>query len=183
MASDPHVSEAQQTLSDIIRGMQHAVNTAQEILQDHQFELLSRYFDDDGHPHMVHVKTPDGQVVNIPVITLIPQNTLTIKELEMDFAVRIASSELKSFHPGKEDNSQDSKNRKSSGAASDSVQRSSFNVFFSGLGKKHEEAKSEKNASASEEDTDVVRIKIQFVATEETEASARIREMLYKQIG
>lgn len=31
-----------QTISDVIRGMQHAVNTAQEVLQDHQFRLMEK---------------------------------------------------------------------------------------------------------------------------------------------
>ena len=33
-----------QTISDIIRGMQYAVNTAQDMLQRHQVEQLERYF-------------------------------------------------------------------------------------------------------------------------------------------
>lgn len=184
---DAKSNESSQTISDIIRGMQYAVNTAQETLQKHQFELLEQYFDADGKPYTRFIVLPDGRQVDIPVITLIPANMLAIDELEMDFAVRVASSFVKKYE-GKEGEQLE--------GFDTSDERSSFSVFFSGVSKSGK-AKSEKKrglfgkqkdspvesiTECFDDDTDVIRIKMKFKSIEEPEAAARIREMLYTQV-
>lgn len=106
-----------QTISDIIRGMQYAVNTAQDMLQRHQVEQMERYFNaETGEPLMRYVKMPDGKTVYVPLATLVPPGMLAIDELEMDFSVKVASTEVK-------------RNGEDAGG-----ERSSLNVFFSGTG-------------------------------------------------
>ena len=106
-------SDNAQTLSDIIRGMQYAVGQAQETLQQHQYDMLTRWFDSNtGKPHEALVALPGGKTVHVPIATLMPPGMLAIDELEMDFSVRVASSEVKPARDG----------------------RASFNVFFSGSG-------------------------------------------------
>lgn len=142
----------QQTISDIIRGMQYAVNTAQDMLQQHQLELLEKYFNPEtGEPYMRYVRLPDGRVVYVPVITLMPSAALAIDELEMDFSVRVAAAEVKHYTNGKEKSG-----------------RSSMQVYFSGT----EDA----------ENPGMVRIKMRFKREAEPESAARIREMLYSSV-
>ncbi len=165
MTGEKTTNTQTETLSDIIRGMQHAVNTAQDTLADYQFQQLAKYFDEDGKPLFVHVEVEPGKYVNVPLVTLIPHNMLAIKTLEMEFSVKIASSVVKSFQ---------SRESKETG----DTQRSSFNVFFSSR-KKQDIPKQGQESN----DNDVINIKMTFENTEMTEASARIRELLYKRIG
>jgi hypothetical protein len=72
---------AAQTFSDIIRGMQHAVNSAQEMLQDYQLRMFAKYFTEDGKPYMRQVKLKDGRLIYVPTIALLPQTLLSIEEL------------------------------------------------------------------------------------------------------
>jgi hypothetical protein len=84
-----------QTFSDIIRGMQYAVNTAQETLQNYQFRQMQQYFREDGSPYVVFVTLSDGRRMEIPQITLVPQSLLAIDELEMSFKVQVAHTDVK----------------------------------------------------------------------------------------
>jgi hypothetical protein len=85
-----------QTFSDIIRGMQHAVNTAQETLQNYQFNQMLQYFNrNDGRPYTMFVTLSDGRRIEIPQITLVPQSLLAIDELEMSFKVQVAHADVK----------------------------------------------------------------------------------------
>lgn len=163
-----------QTISDIIRGMQHAVNTAQEVLQDHQFRLMEKYFDaKTGQPLMRYIVLQDGRRVDIPLITLIPSNLLSISELEMDFSVKIASTVVKTF--------EEKIPTETGNVISEERKRASFGVFFSGLRRKNNKDATDNNAEP-ESDTDVIHIKMKFKSIEEPEAAARLREMLYNQI-
>ena len=78
---------SEQTISDIIRGMQHAVNTAEDMLTAHQLEKLTEAFNEDGTPKMRFITLPDGRKVYIPLVSLTPSSSLTISELEMEFSV------------------------------------------------------------------------------------------------
>jgi hypothetical protein len=75
--------------------MQHAVNTAQETLQNYQFQQMLRYFRQDGAPYVVFVTLSDGRRIEIPQITLVPQSLLAIDELEMSFKVQVAHTDIK----------------------------------------------------------------------------------------
>ena len=80
---------SEQTISDIIRGMQHAVNTAEDMLTAHQLEKLTEAFNEDGTPKMRFITLPDGRKVYIPLASLTPSSSLTISELEMEFSVKV----------------------------------------------------------------------------------------------
>jgi hypothetical protein len=111
---------ADQTFSDIIRGMQYAVNTAQETLQNYQFHQMQRYFREDGTPYTVFVILSDGRRVEIPQITLVPQSLLAIEELEMSFKVQVAHTDVKSGYSGEKETAE----------ALAEPDRSSFQVQF-----------------------------------------------------
>jgi len=43
-------NQSSQTLSDLIRGLQHSVNDAMEMIETTNIELLARYFTEKGVP-------------------------------------------------------------------------------------------------------------------------------------
>ena len=85
------------TLSDIMRGMQHSVNTAQEILERHHIALLEKYFTLDGEPITQRIKINEEQHIDIPLVSIVNQSSLGIEELELDFTASINDVDLKSL--------------------------------------------------------------------------------------
>lgn len=89
-----HGSE-QQTLSDVIRGMQYCVNTAAEITEQHYLSQLSEYFDEDGNPVMFTYRNHRGEIVEIPVFTLMNHNELLLNEINIKMNLPVKYSEVK----------------------------------------------------------------------------------------
>ena len=85
----------QQTLSDVIRGMQYCVNTAAEITEQHYLSQLSQYFDETGNPVMFTYRNNRGEIVEIPVFTLMNHNELLLNEINVKMSLPIKYSELK----------------------------------------------------------------------------------------
>lgn len=83
------------TFSDIIRGLQYSVNTAQQILERHHLYHFKKYFDDNGVPVMREFQLSDNRVLNVPEISLIGQHALAIDEMEIEFNARITAVETK----------------------------------------------------------------------------------------
>jgi hypothetical protein len=167
---------AGQTFSDIIRGMQHAVNAAQETLQEHQFYLMQRYFNtEDGSPHMMWITLPGGRRINVPQITLIPQSLLAIEELEMSFAVAVAHSEVKTFEKDARETIE--KKNKESAAPVDEPARSSFQVAFA------RQPPSAGENGAGPRSTDTIEVKIKFKTIPIPEGASRVQDMLNLEIG
>jgi hypothetical protein len=86
--------EDSQTFSDLIRGLQHSVNAAMEMLEARNLELLGRYFTEEGHPRLRRLNLDDHTAVDVPIISIVNPSALNIKEVEMDFAVQINGVEL-----------------------------------------------------------------------------------------
>lgn len=87
------------TLSDLIRGLQHAVNAAMEMVETRNVELLGRYFSPDGTPLTKRLNI-DGQTsIDVPLISIVTPSTINIKEVEMDFSVQINASDLRCKQP------------------------------------------------------------------------------------
>lgn len=84
-----------QTLSDLIRGLQHSVNTAMEMIETRNIELLGRYFTEDGIPLKKRIKINDKTAVDVPLISIVNPSTVNIKEVEMDFHVNVLDVDLK----------------------------------------------------------------------------------------
>lgn len=90
-----------QTLADLIRGLQHSVNAAMEMVETRNVELLGRYFSPEGDPLTKRLNV-DGQTsVDVPLISIVNPSTINIKEVEMDFSVQINSSDLRCKQPQK----------------------------------------------------------------------------------
>jgi hypothetical protein len=85
------------TLSDIMRGMQYSVNSAQEILEKHHLQLLNKYFSEDGNPITKKIKIGENKLLDVPLISVINQNSLCIDEMEVEFSAKINAIELKNL--------------------------------------------------------------------------------------
>ncbi|MEN8857944.1 MAG: DUF2589 domain-containing protein [Flavobacteriaceae bacterium] len=143
-----------QTLSDIMRGMQHSVNTAQDILEKHHIQLLNKYFKTDGVPETKTIQLGNGKILNVPLISLINQNSLVIDEMEIEFKAKIDEVELK--HLKAEDND----------GIVDVPERTSFAMDF----------------EASDRGDNYMLVKIKFKTKEQPEGISRIVDEFDKQI-
>lgn len=92
-------AQTAQSLGDIARGMQHAVNSTQELMEQHYARLIERYFDDNGNPISKKFILPGGNEMVVPLISLIPANGLLLKELTVEMSVRIDQSTVRSAAP------------------------------------------------------------------------------------
>jgi len=84
-----------QMLSDLIRGLQHSVNTAMEMVESRNVELLGRYFDENGNPYIRRLNIDRHTHVNVPIISVVNHSTINVKEVEMSFNVQVVSSETR----------------------------------------------------------------------------------------
>ncbi len=87
-----------QTLSDITRGMQYAVNTTQEVLEHHYQKMLDRYFDASGNPVTTTFNIAQGRVVEAPLITLISPASLALEEMTVEMSIRVNNSSVKEMN-------------------------------------------------------------------------------------
>jgi len=88
-----------QAFSDLIRGLQHSVNAAMEMLEARNLELLSRYFTEDGHPCVRRLMLDDNSTIDVPVISIVNPSAMNLKEIEMEFSVKVNSVELQEKLP------------------------------------------------------------------------------------
>ncbi len=74
---------------DILRGIQHAVNAAQDMLQAQQLQSLQKFWDENnGKPVSKTVMVQDGEL-SIPLVSLLPHNHLEMDDIEIKFCAKI----------------------------------------------------------------------------------------------
>lgn len=134
------------TFSDIIRGLQYSVNTAQQILERHHLYLFKKYFDENGVPVMRQFQLSPTRRLNVPEISLIGQHALAIDEMEIEFNARITALETKS---DKEDEADKSTSW---------IDRACFDVDF----------------SATSNSDNLLKVKIKFKAVNQPEGVSRV---------
>ena len=145
------------SLDNVFQGIYKSIVEAQNIIEQHYLgEIKEDYFDKDGNPYMIEVKLPHGdngemKTVNIPVITLVPHNGMSIKEVEIDMKVALSPGD------SEEINKSDVTKKKPS-----RIKR--FLTDLSKRGKGHEMAK----------------IKVKFHGQDAPEGIARIKDSLVK---
>ncbi|WP_265822242.1 DUF2589 domain-containing protein [Geovibrio ferrireducens] len=123
-------TEDTQTFSDLIRGLQHSISSAMEMIEARNIEILGRYFDPrTGEPVTRRLRLDEDTVIDVPLISVVNPSTLNIKEVEMDFSVRVNQTELKQRQP---DTSL--LNNSDNMLYANRVERSSLNVSFGGKG-------------------------------------------------
>jgi hypothetical protein len=140
-------SHTAQSLSDIARGMQHAVNSTQELTEKHFQGIVERYFTEDGKAIAKRFQLPDGSVLDVPLISLVPPAGLRLEEMYVEMEVRIDKCSLKEAHPDEKE-----------------LTRTSFECSFA----------PRKGSETSEQN--VIEISMKFKAGDPPEGVARLME-------
>lgn len=84
-------------LSDILKGLQDAVNGVQEMLQAQQVQNLKKFWrETDGSPVCQKVKIGDKEI-DVPLVSLVSHNRLEMEEVEVTLKARIADVEAHSI--------------------------------------------------------------------------------------
>jgi hypothetical protein len=105
-------------LDNIFQGIYKSIVEAQNVIEQHYIgEVKEDYFDKDGKPHMMPIQLPNGnggemKTVNIPVITLVPHNGMSIKEVEIEMKVALSTGETDKVNTSDCTNKKPSKIRK-----------------------------------------------------------------------
>lgn len=162
-------------LSQVIRGMQHAVNEAQRTLEVHHLKSLLRFFYADGDPKSVDLHLGGTKHIDIPLVTLANHNSLKIDELEMEFKARIEEVSVKDLDelkqilsenggslPSESDDASDAATTKLDGASSDEEGSATFNIGFSSTVPRGEAA------------GNVIGVRIKFLSADQPEGLSRI---------
>ena len=83
-------------LDELLGGLLDAVVSAQRLVEKQHIDMVDLYFDDDtGQPLTMEMKIPsshpdkDFENISVPLFTLAPLSSIKIKELEMDFKVKL----------------------------------------------------------------------------------------------
>lgn len=92
------------SINELLKALQFAIVEAQEIAENQHARQIAEYFKEDGTPVTIPLKLPNPHpnagetnaagesipqyvTVDVPKITLVPQNSIVIKELEMQLEV------------------------------------------------------------------------------------------------
>jgi len=85
-----------QGLTDLARGMQHVALATTDILGQHAINMLNHYVDPvTREPIETRIRLRNGQVMDVPLIALIPPSTLAMKQLKIKMAVSVKGVEVK----------------------------------------------------------------------------------------
>ena len=188
------------TVNELLQALQFAIMEAQEIAEDQHARQIAEYFDEDGAPITIPLKMPnphprvgeedtDGNIIpdhvvlEVPKITLVPQNSLVIKELEMNMEVPIGNmlvekepwheDEVKEFTVSDEEwDSQKVKNRLSRRRS----KRSMVNEEIKRL------QITGKGSFFSTKNKQTAKLRIRFEGQEPPEVVARIEQSLVKSV-
>ena len=114
-----------QNLTDVIRGIQWAVNSANHATENQYIDIIQRFFEkqDDGSYKAVEVDIAidSNHRAKVPLLSLVNPNGLFLNKMKVDMSVCIDKTGLKNFV-------------KDNGNLSD-VTRCSFNVSFANKNK------------------------------------------------
>lgn len=83
------------TLSDIIRGMQHCVNTSAEIAEQHYTHTFEKFFDSGGRLLTQPVKIGDTMQMDIPLLCMSNHNSLEFEEMHIKMQIHIQDMQQK----------------------------------------------------------------------------------------
>lgn len=92
------------SFADVLRGIQHAVNSTQEMLQVQQLSTLSKFWKpDSGEPVTQKIKAGDREL-EVPLMALVPHSHLEMEEIEISFKTKIGNIAAKTESNGLEAN-------------------------------------------------------------------------------
>lgn len=145
------------TLSDVIRGIQHCVNSSVEILENHFITQLDKYVDTNNTVLKKTIKIDEKHAVDIPLFCMSNHNALNLDEMEVNIKVNLLDLDIKEFGSSYK-----------GGDELFSVTRSCFNIDA---------------VNCNRNDENNIDIRMKFKATETPEAISRISEKLANTIN
>lgn len=83
------------TLSDIVRGIQHCVNSAYEMVQHYYMQQMDQFFDKDGNPYKKTIKINEDGVMDVPLFTMESHKALEIDEMKVRMSVNVSDIDMK----------------------------------------------------------------------------------------
>jgi uncharacterized protein DUF2589 len=86
-----------EALDNVLRAIHNAVLEAHKLTEQQHQRQLRRYFNEDGTPVIQKIRVPDirpnaseeYREIEVPVLALFPPSAIRIKDLTMNFRVRI----------------------------------------------------------------------------------------------
>lgn len=94
---DEEKADSTNSFIDIMNGLQYAVNSAQEILQNHQLQSLTRLFsatnDKNGKSFLFQQIHLGDRIVDVPLIALVSHHYLAMDNVEIKFKAKVGSVE------------------------------------------------------------------------------------------
>ena len=145
------------SLDSVFQGIYKSIVEAQNTIEQHYVgEVKEDYFDKNGKPYMIPVQLPNGdngelKTINVPVITLVPHNGMSIKEVEIEMEVALSQGESEEINKSKTTKKKPSKIHK----------------FLTDL-------------SRRTKGRDMAKIKVKFNGQDAPEGLARIKDSLIK---
>jgi hypothetical protein len=83
-------------LGEVVRGIQHVVNSATELVSQHFTEQLERYFTEDGQAITKRIILPDNKsAMDVPLVALVPPSGLRLDKAKISLAVRVERVKVK----------------------------------------------------------------------------------------
>lgn len=79
------------TLSDMIRGIQHCVNSSVEIAEQHYIKTMEKFFYNDGTPVTKTININEFTQIDVPLICLSNHGSLDFEEMRIKTKMSIDS--------------------------------------------------------------------------------------------
>lgn len=187
-----------QAFDELIISLQGAVIKSQELTQNQHLALMSKYFDKDGNPLMLKIKIPSAKtdvineqeknaqnsdkndikieqvldkykIIEIPAFCLVPQNSLAMKKVKMDFDVKLVDFGKKEVENNK--TTIDGKNK-----------TANEKVLTNLLRKNQNKKQIITNVFANTEDTNSIHVEIEFINKEPPEGIMRVNDMMIRMV-
>ena len=88
--------QASVDLSDVIKGMQRAVNEAERMLEMHNLRSIRNFFHEDVDPRTIELHLDGDNYLEVPVLALANHNSLMLDRLTMEFEAKIEQVGIRS---------------------------------------------------------------------------------------
>ena len=88
----------QQPFETLLASMQDSILKAHKLIETQHLNVMSHYFDEENKPIMLDIQFPviDSQtgeviykLIKVPKLTLVPMHTLKMKEMKLNFKVKL----------------------------------------------------------------------------------------------
>lgn len=83
------------TLSDVIRGIQHCVNSSLEIIEQYYLNMMQKYITEDENIIIKRINIDNDHYMDLPLICLTGHDTLQIDKMKVKMKVNIRDMDLK----------------------------------------------------------------------------------------